>query len=250
VKSGRQGESMTIAFDAPSYESLYRGDTLAEQIYKQLARAVSSGSYAPKERINIRRLAAEMGASVTPVREAVLRLVADGVLRVTEKSAIIVPERIEAEVDEIFAIRRGLEGDMAMAAAPNLSPRDVKYLSDTQSRFLKALDAADYKEVLQLNSDFHFAIYSLARSPLRLEIVRMLWLRIGPTLRYMYPILHKGRADHRRHEDIIDAAQRRDPEGLRSAVLADLESSQGALHRYIREHSAKPSRRSMAEKKA
>ena len=103
-----------------------------------------------------------------------------------------------------------------------------------------------YKEVLQLNSDFHFSIYELANSPLRLEIVRMLWLRIGPTLRYMYPILHKGRADHRRHEDIIDAATRRDPKGLRDALLADIETGRIALRQYIRDHSTKPSSRRAA----
>lgn len=228
------------------YEALSRGDTLAEQVFKRLTRAVSSGSYAPNERVNIRRLADEIGASVTPVREAVLRLVADGVLRVTEKNAIIVPERSEAEIDEIFEIRRLLEGEMARAAAPNFSALGIKHLSQLQSQFLRALDAGNYKEVLQLNSDFHFSIYELANSPLRLDIVRMLWLRIGPTLRYMYPILHRGRADHRRHEDIIDAASRRDPQKLRSAVLADIETGRIALRQYIRDHAAKPSPRRAA----
>ncbi|WP_312795053.1 GntR family transcriptional regulator [Tianweitania sp.] len=237
---------MDLSFDAPSYELLSRGDTLAEQFYKQLARAISSGSYAPNQRLNIRRLADEIGASVTPVREAVLRLVADGVLRITDKNAIIVPERSETEIDEIFEIRRTLEGDMAVSAAPHFSDKDVAFLADTQEQFLTALDAGNYKEVLQLNSDFHFSIYTHASSPLRLEIVRMLWLRIGPTLCYMYPILHKGRSAHRRHEDIIEAARLRDPEALRTALLADLASSQHALRQYIRSRVAKPSRRSRA----
>src|SRR5262249_46999123 len=108
---------------------------------------------------------------------------------------------------------------------------------------LVALDSADYQRVLQLNSVFHFSIYQRAESPLRLEFTRILWLRIGPTLRYMYPLLHKGRKDHRRHEDIIEAAERRDPEGLRTAILADLGSSQAPLRRYIQEHAALPARR-------
>jgi GntR family colanic acid and biofilm gene transcriptional regulator len=240
---------MDLMSEASSYNALSRGNTLAEQIYKQLTRAVYSGSFAPKERVNIRRLAEEIGASVTPVREAVLRLVADGVLRVTEKNAIIVPERNEHEIDEIFAVRRTLEGEMAMAAAPNFSIREIKFLTETQNRFLQALDVGNYKEVLQLNSEFHFAIYELANSPLRLAIVQMLWLRIGPTLRYMYPFLHKGRADHRRHEDIIDAATRHHPESLRAALLADLDSSQDALRAYIRDHVAQPSRRAAGAKR-
>lgn len=234
---------MSVLEGSSNYEALSRGDTLAEQIYRQLAGALSAGLYAPLERINLRRLAVEMGASVTPVREAVLRLVADGVLSVTEKNAIIVPERSMDEIAEIFEIRRTLEGEMATAAAKNLTPADLKHLAATQKAFLVALDAGDYQKVLQLNSIFHFSIYQRADSPLRLEITRMLWLRIGPTLRYMYPLLHKGRADHRRHEDIIEAASRRDPVELRSAILADLASSQDALRRYIQERASRPPRR-------
>lgn len=229
--------------DILNYEALSRGDTLAEQIHRQLVGAIVAGSYAPKERINVRRLAVEMGASVTPVREAVLRLVADGVLGVTEKSAIVVPERGLDEIAEIFDIRRTLEGDMAIAAAKKITDTDVQNLKDTQESFLAALDAGDYQKVLQLNSVFHFLIYQRAESPLRLEFARILWLRIGPTLRYMYPLLHKGRGDHRRHEDIIEAAERRDPEELRNSILADLGSSLEALRRYKQEQAALPPRR-------
>jgi DNA-binding GntR family transcriptional regulator len=215
------------------YEQLVRGDSLADQVYRQLATAILSGSFAPSERINIRRLAEEIGISVTPAREAIVRLVADGVLQTSEKSAILVPERTEAEIVEIFTIRRSLEGDMAETAALSLTDEDVCFLEETQKRFLKSLDESNYKDVLRLNSMFHFHIYERSGLPLHLKITESLWLRIGPTLRYMYPILHKNRSDHRRHEDIIESAARRDPAALRSAILGDLDSSQVALMQYI-----------------
>lgn len=224
---------MSLLEDPLNYGALSRGDTLAEQIHRRLTSAISAGLYAPLERINLRRLAIEIGASVTPVREAVLRLVADGVLSVTEKNAIIVPERGMREVSEIFEMRRWLEGEMAFAAASVISNADVSLLRNTQKLFLAALDAGDYQRVLQLNAKFHFAIYERAESPLRLEFTKTLWLRIGPTLRYMYPLLHRGRADHRRHEDIIDAAAAKLPDDLRKAVLADLGSSLDALRQYV-----------------
>ncbi len=225
------------------YEQPVRGDTLAEQVYRQLSTAILSGSFAPMERITIRRLAEEIGVSVTPAREAVLRLIADGVLQTTDKNAVLVPERTEAEIVEIFSIRRFLEGDMAEVAAPRLRDEDVAFLEDTQKKFLQALDAADYKEVLRLNSVFHFFIYTKSDLPLHLKIVESLWLRIGPTLRYMYPILHKNRVDHRRHEDIIESAARRDGGALRNAILNDLQSSQVALSQYIETYGSGPSPR-------
>lgn len=225
------------------YEMPIRGDTLAEQVYRQLATAILSGSFAPMERINIRRLAEDINVSVTPAREAVLRLVADGVLQITEKGAVTVPERTEAEIREIFDIRRFLEGEMAEVAASLLDDEDIAFLKHTQHSFLDALDAADFKQVLRYNSIFHFRIYRRAALPVRLKIVESLWLRIGPTLRYMYPTLHKNRTDHRRHEDIIEAAEQRDPARLRNAILADLQSSQAALNQYVREAAEPPRRR-------
>lgn len=215
------------------YEQPVRGETLAEQVHRQLSTAILSGSFAPMERINIRRLATDIGVSVTPAREAVVRLVADGVLQTTDKNAILVPERSETEIAEIFNIRRSLEGDMAEGAASYLGDQDIDFLNATQKRFLKALDGADYKEVLRLNSVFHFFIYTKSDLPLHLKITESLWLRIGPTLRYMYPILHRSREDHRRHEEIIECATRRDALGLRKAIIADLESSEVALSQYI-----------------
>jgi len=214
------------------YEQLVRGDTLAEQVYRQLCTEILSGSFAPMERVTVRRLAEEIGVSVTPAREAVLRLVAEGVLQTTDKNAILVPERSEDEIDEIFAIRATLEGDMAAAAAAQLTDADVQFLTQTQQQFLKFLDNADYKHVLSMNAAFHFFIYKKSNLPLHLKITESLWLRIGPTLRHMYPILHKNRSDHRRHEDIIEAIGQRNPNALRQALLADLQSSQVALRQY------------------
>jgi DNA-binding GntR family transcriptional regulator len=237
---------MAIGTSEPEYETPTRGDSLAEQVYRQLCSAILSGSFAPDERITIRRLADDLRVSATPAREAVLRLISDGVLQATERNAIVVPARTEAEIEEIFGIRRSLEGSLAAKAASLLDESDLAFLSNTQEIFLKALDARDYKEVLRYNSQFHFRIYRRADLPVHLRIVEGLWLRIGPTLRYMYPILHADRDRHRRHENIIDRARAHDREGLKAAVLADLDTSEKALHRYLGQAASEPRSRRVA----
>src|SRR5579871_2874893 len=190
---------MAVRENEASYETPTRGDSLAEQVYRQLRGAVLAGSFAPGERINIRRLADELGVSVTPARDAVLRLVSDDVLQLTERNAIIVPERDEAEIREIFHIRRGLEGNLAATAAARLDDADIDFLVATQQVFLQSIAAQDYREVLRYNSLFHFRIYQRADLPVHLKIVESLWLRIGPTLRFMYPTLQIDRQRQRRH---------------------------------------------------
>lgn len=223
----------------PQYETPIRGASLAEQVYRQLCLAILSGSFAPEERITIRRLADELSVSATPAREAVLRLISDGVLQVTERNAIVVPARTEPEIREIFEIRRSLEGALASRAASQLDDSDIEALIEIQHVFLRVIAARNYKEVLRYNSHFHFRIYRKADLPVHLKIVESLWLRIGPTLRYMYPIL-QDRHRHRRHEDIIDRARSRDPSGLRAAIIADLDTSEQALYRCLRQGAASP----------
>ncbi len=218
-----------------SQETLTRGDRLGDQVYKWLAATIMAGTFAPGDRINIRRLSAELNSSVTPVREAVLRLIAEGVLDTTNTSAIIVPERTESEIREVFEVRRVLEGEMAFAAADNITQADVDKLIAVHKQFLSALDKSDYREVLRQNSIFHFSIYRRSERPLRLKITETLWLRIGPTLRYMYPFLQDGRENHKRHENIIEAAAKRNREELRLAILADLASSESALQQHLNE---------------
>lgn len=223
---------MAIAAEGMGYEAPTRGDSLAEQVYRQLRNAVLSGAFAPSERISLRRLASEMDVSVTPVRESILRLISDGVLQTSEKNAIFVPELIGPEITEIFQIRRHLEGELASAAAPLLTEQDIEFLETTQEKFLAAMAQENYREVLRMNAKIHFRLYEKPASPIRLRIVEGLWLRIGPTLHHMYPILARDRSDHQSHETIIEFARMRDPEGLKKAIMADLDYSEGALHQY------------------
>jgi DNA-binding GntR family transcriptional regulator len=224
---------MTTILKIPTYENAKRGDLLVDQVHDQLCHAILSGNYAPAERVNIRRLATSMAVSVTPVREALSRLISEGILSTNEKHAVLVPQLQVAEVDEIFHIRRQLEGDLAAAAAPNMQDEDIDFLEQAQAAFLRSLASKNYRDVLKHNAELHFHIYERAGMRLTLKIVENLWLRIGPTLHFMYPILDRDRTGNRRHENIIDQARSRDPAGLRASVLADLQGSQNALHQYL-----------------
>lgn len=211
-----------------------RADSLAEQVHAQMSRTILSGGFAPNDRINLRQIARDFEVSVTPVREAVLRLASDGILQTTERNAIVVPPRTEPEIAEIFQIRRTLEGDLAQAAATKLGRDDIATLRDTQADFIIALERRDYREALRLNAELHFHIYAAAGMPIRLKIVESLWLRIGPTLRHMYPILSQHGPDASPHDQILGYAASADPQGLRDAVLADLNRSEEALLEYLR----------------
>jgi len=224
----------TLENNATDAFNAVRNDSLSEQVFAQLTRTILCGGFAPNDRINLRNIARDYEVSVTPVREAVLRLVSDGILQTTERNAIIVPQRFEEDIREIFRIRRTLEGELAEAACLKLTPTDVAALNETQANLVAALEKENYREALRLNADLHFRIYSAAQMPIYLKIVESLWLRIGPTLRNMYPILNQRRTDHSPHELILASATAADATGLREAIIADLTRSEQALTEYLR----------------
>lgn len=163
-----------------------------------------------------------------------LRLVSDGILQTTDRNAIVVPVRREAEIREIFQIRRTLEGDLAEAAVDNMRPPDLDLLRETQADFILALQKHDYRDALRLNARLRFTIYGAAGMPIRLKLVEGLWLRIGPTLRNMYPLLDTHQEGGSPHDAILTSIASRDGLRLRKAVIADLDRSESALLEYMR----------------
>lgn len=117
----------------------------------------------------------------------------------------------------------------------SLSPRDLRDLQDTQASFVVALERENFREALRLNTDLHFKVYTAANMPVRLKIVEGLWLRIGPTLHNMYPILGTHpRDDDNPHDKMLSAMAEHSPQKLREAVIADLDRSETALLEYVR----------------
>ena len=121
-----------------------------------------NGQYEPGERLRIAPLAEQMGVSITPVREAIFRLVSEQGLEMKAATAVHVPVITADHLREIQLIRHHLEGAAAERAATNMSRDDYARLEDLQERFVAAA-AASPKKASKLNREFHFAIMEAAR---------------------------------------------------------------------------------------
>ena len=140
---------MTDRFESVSYES--KGD----QIYSQLAQALVKGQLLPGERLKIRELSVQMGTSVTPVRDAILRLVQDGVLVMLSPRDIRVRRLSLDEYLEIRNIRVELEGMAASQAALRATPEDVARLMAQVRLNEDAVRRGATAQAIELNKDFH-----------------------------------------------------------------------------------------------
>ena len=105
--------------------NLLESDLKGDQIYARLAAQLMSGQLLPGDRLKIRELADEIGTSVTPVRDALLRLVQDGALVMPTPRDIRVRSLTLREYLEIRSIRLELEGMAAGMAAIKATAADV-----------------------------------------------------------------------------------------------------------------------------
>lgn len=197
--------------------------SLSDQLYEGVKRDLMNGKYEPGSRITISGLAEEYGTSITPVREAVFRLVSEHALQARAATSFQVPQPNAEQLLEVQAIRCELEGRAAFEAAGLATPKDLEDLYRLQERFIAAA-ARDPAEASILNRDFHFAVLRLSGMPLLTGLCENMWVLIGPTLRLFHdrmPLRKSGGSDHRHHK-LLAALEAKDKDLSRQAMQEDI----------------------------
>lgn len=199
--------------------------TLGESAYAHLRDLLASGRVAPGEKLSLRDLSEALGVSVMPVREAVSRLIADGALEVAPNRAVRVPVMTGAQFRELAAVRAGIEGWAAELAAQARSPAQLSAITAAEAAMRGAEHAPDLGHAVQLNRDFHFAIYGAAGLPTLVDVIGGLWLKAGPVinldLRHSRDRLTAGHA-LRCHAAALEAIRAGDGAAARQAIAEDI----------------------------
>ena len=199
-----------------------RYDTLADRAYEQLRHALMSGSFHPGQKLTIRKIAAVLDISATPARDAISRLVSERVLDSGANRTVSVPMLNASKIKEIYLMRTALEGLAAELGAGNMSAEDISTLERTQLALIAAMDRNDYKRVLEENEVFHFSLYRASGAPMLVETIQQLWLKLGPSLNFLYPSYNHSRKGVNHHLSTIRALRAGDPAQVRQAIEHDL----------------------------
>jgi DNA-binding GntR family transcriptional regulator len=195
--------------------------SLNDRVYATLRAALLEGRLRPHQRLKIRDLAATMGVSETPVREAVMQLVRERALTLQTSRSLSVPRLTALQYLELRQIRLELEGMAAAQAAAHVSAKDVAGLARLHAKLLKAEQAGQAAEAVLLNWHFHARIYERAEMPELFNLIQGLWLRNGPLLTYLYPHAAPAYPGRHRHLDVLDALRNGDGAAARAAIQAD-----------------------------
>lgn len=198
-------------------------ENLSARIYAQMRGALMDGQFEPGERLTISSLAEQFGTSITPVREAIFRLVSERALEMRAATAVHVPRLDAARLREVQLIRVELEGAAAERAAQIITEKQLAELTAIHERFLAAA-AVDPAEASLCNRDFHFALLRVAGLPILEGIVENAWVLMGPFLRMFHVHIPKRQlsADEHLHHEVLEALRRRDAKGARAAIQDDI----------------------------
>lgn len=153
-----------------------RARATAQQLaLEHIRELISSGVLKPDDRIRQEQLAAELGTSVVPVREALKTLEAEGQIRYFPHRGFQVARLSLDELHETYEIRRLLEDEIVRIAGPQLDDRHFAVLERTMRVMDRADHARDVTAMIAANHEFHFTIFEAAGKPRMVEIIRVLW---------------------------------------------------------------------------
>jgi len=199
-------------------------DKLHDQVYDRLCLMLRQGEFIPGETVPVARIADAFGISPMPVREALTRLLAKGVLTNVSGRSVGVPKPNEYNLADVRNVRLQVEG---LAVEWSIKNNDEKLIKDLQILFdgmENAEEKNDSSSFIKLNYKFHFRLYEQCRSPELLQIIDSLWLKVSPFL-YNSQRDDRHKLSNDNHRAIIEAVSNNDVESAKSALIEDITRS-------------------------
>ena len=136
---------------------------LAEDVARFVRRRIFNGTYPAGEYIRLDQLAAELGISVTPVREALFELRGEGLLEQLPRRGFVVLPFTDRDITDVSDLQAHVGGELAARAAVNIDDAALAELSVIHDQLADAADDGD--RAVRLNHEFHRAINVAADSP-------------------------------------------------------------------------------------
>lgn len=195
-----------------------------------IRKALSDGTYGAGERLTTARLAKELGLSLTPVREALIELANEGLVEISPHRGARVAELGLTGLSDVYQTRAILEPAATRIAVPNLDKDAISQLKTLHKGFLRAVEEGDAAAMLDVNEQFHFAIYDASGSSLLSRLIRIVWSSSpNDTFRLIPDRAERSAEDH---TAILRALTSGNPERAEAAMRSHIEDSLTLITAY------------------
>ncbi len=181
--------------------------TKQERVYRTIRERILSGAYGPGYRVVIDALAEEFGISALPVREAIRRLEAEGLVIYRPNAGAQVAPAEPGVFDEEVTVLAVLEGYATALAAPEMGADGIRRLTEINDSMIEAMERLDSLGFGRLNQEFHGVIYEHCPNVALVDLLRDLARRLDAIRRTVFvQIPYRGAesvAEHRRLIELI-----------------------------------------------
>ncbi len=204
-----------------------------EIAYERLLTAIQTGELKPGARIREVDLAEQFGISRTPIRDAILKLEADGLLMHEPRKGAVIKSLSHREIIELYAMREVLEGTAARYAAQHASVEEVGELSALNE--LMRSHSKQPELVVSINRQFHTLLYNCGNNRYLLDALRSLSNAMALLGKTTLAAQARTEEAFNEHIAIIHAISKRDGDAAESAARLHIRKAKAERLKQLRD---------------
>lgn len=208
---------------------------LRDVVFNTLREAILRGELVPGERLMELQLAAKLGVSRTPIREAIRMLEQEGLAITIPRKGAIVAGMTEKDMQDVLEIREALEELSVQVACDKITAEEIEQLRENMKNFEDSLRSGDLKKMAQADVEFHDVIYQATHNP---KLISMLNNLREQMYRYRVEYL-KNPQNHeqllREHEAIYKGILEKDKVTVTDMIRKHISNQVDVVKHIIRE---------------
>ncbi|GAA4918163.1 GntR family transcriptional regulator [Nesterenkonia rhizosphaerae] len=187
----------------------------AAAAYASLRRSIRTGELSPGQRVTLKELSELLEMSLTPVREALNRLVSEGYAVHDAHRGTFIADQSRERVEQIYRLRAVLEPMAVKLAAETVAMRgaaggDVPGAEGLELLLQRSEEPSDPIRLAELNEELHFALYRLSGDEQLVSFIEQLWAGMPYPSQRIYLDESRGQASLREHRRLVEAVLRGD----------------------------------------
>jgi DNA-binding GntR family transcriptional regulator len=207
--------------------------TKREFAIDSLRTAIEMGRYEPGQELSQRQIGQDLDLSVTPTREAILELLANGLLeRSSHQSVRVAPIDIP-RLEQFYAVRHQLETQAVRLSVPNLTPRILESLSQANRGMKDAIPNGELAETQRMDMRFHKILNGQCGNEALLKTIA--FVKATASFFALWHVPGRAEQSYREHVQILDGALNHDAEACVAAMRMHLDSGLDAVRGYYRD---------------
>jgi len=199
--------------------------TLADQVRQNVKKRIINQELKPGSRLIVSHLAAEMGTSLTPIREALRLLVKDGLVEIIAHKGAQVVMPSQEQFKDLFDVRTVLESLAINLAVPNLSPADYKRLEEILQAGDKSIEAEDPKAWLDTDEQLHSYIIQKSDNEVLFQLLDNIRNRINIFRILTAQLPARAQRAQKEHRAVVAAMKRQKNQEAEELIAKHIENT-------------------------